>query len=285
MNYKEIIWLASYPKSGNTWVRAFLDAYFMGGVDINALLSSITDDQAMVHQVGDGSDIMEMPAEIQMLTRNMALLRVVRRYADIEKPIPLFVKTHFANMFINGQELVPELFTKATIFIVRDPRDVLPSFSKHMGVDLDMGLTWMQEKYRMLNSKNASTVANFLSSWDRHTKSWLNTQSHNLLLVQYEDMKRDPVTVFGKILKHSGIEPDMDRVVAAVELVELDKLRAQEKEHGFGESSPHAKNEFFGKGQVGGWRDKLTQQQVYRIEKAFGSVMKRLGYIEKRRAA
>ncbi len=154
-----------------------------------------------------------------------------------------------------------------------------------MGVDNDTGLEWMQEKFRMLNSKNASTVANFLSSWDRHTKSWLNTQSHNMLLVQFEDMKNDPVRVFGKILKHSGIEPDMDRVASAVKLVELDKLRAQEKKDGFQESSPHAKNEFFGKGQVGGWREILTQQQVYRIEKAFGSVMKRLGYLEKRRAA
>jgi len=256
----------------------------MGEVNINCLLSSITDDQASAHQIGDGSDIMECPSEIQMLTRPMALLRIVRQYEESEKPIPLFVKSHSANMFINGMELMPELVTKATIFIVRDPRDVLPSFAKHMGVNLDTGIEWMLEKYRMLNSKHTQTVVNFLSSWDRHTRSWLNADVHNVLLVQYEDMHRDPVNTFSRILEHSGVTPDRERVKKAIDIVAFDKLKAQETKYGFNESSPHAKHNFFGTGKVGSWQETLTPTQKYRIEKKFGAVMKRLGYLKSKAA-
>ncbi|MGB5336345.1 MAG: sulfotransferase domain-containing protein, partial [Woeseiaceae bacterium] len=198
--------------------------------------------------------------------------------------IPLFVKTHHANMLTNGVEMLPCALTRSTIFIVRDPRDVLPSFAKHMGCDIDQAIEWMTDKYKTI-SPSDRCMADFISSWDAHTLSFLNTNTHNVKVFRYEDMRADPVKEFSAILKHAGVTPEPLRVRQALKLVELDKLREQEKIDGFMESSIHAKNEFFGKGEVGGWKDKLTPKHQHRIEKDFGRVMKRLGYMSNKKAA
>lgn len=283
-DYKQIAWLASYPKSGNTWVRLFLDAYFLADLNINDVVTSVSDDRAGLYAMGDGSKPERLPIELQHLARPMAMMRLVTQYNSANHGIPLYVKTHHANMLANGVEMLQFALTRLTVFIVRDPRDVLPSFAKHMGCDIDQAIEWMSDKYKTLSSTEGC-MSDFISSWDVHTLSFLNADTHNVRTFQYEDMRADPVKEFSAILKHSGVTPEPLRVRQALKLVELDKLREQEKIDGFMESSIHAKNEFFGKGEVGGWKDKLTDKQKYRIEKQFGRVMKRLGYISNKKAA
>jgi hypothetical protein len=285
MNYKSIVWLASYPKSGNTWVRCFLDAYFLGEVDINEMVCSISDDSAARQVIEHESDPSKYPIDIQMLTRPVGMLRLVREYENSKIPgIPLFVKTHNAHMVANGIELLPQALTHSVIHIVRDPRDVVVSFAKHMGVDIGKAMEYFFDKYRTLVDERKPKMADFISSWPDNVKSYLNADSHNVLTVRYEDMKADPVTEFKRILEHSGVEPDVDRIRTALEKVELSKLRKQESEKGFNESSPHAKNSFFGKGETGGWKGKLTHAQEHRILKKCESVMKRLGYLKSKAA-
>lgn len=286
--YKEIVWLASYPKSGNTWVRLFLDAYFLGDCDINDMVSSVADDNARALEIGDGvHDIRELPIDLQQLARPMGMLRRVlafkqNHFADV----PLFMKTHSANLLTNGIELLPEMLTKATIYIVRDPRDVLPSFAKHMGCDFDTALEHMTQPYRVLQgSKESNKVSDFVSSWSKNVTSYMSTDTHNVKIFRYEDLKANPEYHFAEILTHAGIKPDPQRVKKALELTELDRLREQEKDKGFRESSPHAQNAFFGKGEIGGWKGKLSKRQQTVIEKKFKNVMKRLGYLENRKAA
>ena len=283
-DYKQIVWIASYPKSGNTWVRLFLDAYFLADLNINDVLTSVSDDRAGLYATGAQMRPEAMPIELQHLTRPMAMLRLVTKYNESNHGIPLYVKTHHANMLANGVEMLQFALTKATIFIVRDPRDVVPSFAKHMGCDIDQAIEWMGDKYKTLASTEGC-MSDFISSWDANTLSYLNGDTHNVRTFRYEDMRSDPVKSFTEILRHSGVDPDPLRVRQALKLVELDKLRDQEKTDGFMESSIHAKNEFFGKGEVGGWKDKLSDLQKYRIEKEFGRTMKRLGYISGKKAA
>ncbi len=285
MDYKQIIWLASYPKSGNTWLRCFLDAYFLGDLDINELLCSAQDDRCDKQQIGDGSDIAKLPIQVQHLTRPMGLLRVVRHYNESDNPIPLFLKTHTANLVTNGIELLTECLTKSIIHIVRDPRDVLPSFANHMGVDLDQALEYMRDKYRNLTGQERGAVADFISSWGYHTESFITTETHNIRTFLYEDMRENPERVFTEMLMHAGVVPNPKRVSEAVEITKLENLRKREKADGFREGSPKAKNPFFHKGQVGGWRDTIEPRHRTAIEKAFGRTMKRLGYINKRRVA
>lgn len=288
--YKEVVWLASYPKSGNTWVRLFLDAYFMGEVDINEIVSSVADDNAARHALGAGLDkdydVRRLPIDIQWMTRPMALLRMVMAYQLNRKEtgldVPLFVKTHNANLITNGIEALPEQITKSTICIVRDPRDVLPSFARHMGVDLDTATDYMTDKYRTLQAgPNDPKVSDFISSWVMNVRSYMESDDHNILIIKYEDMREDPVKEFSRILEHAGVKPDDERVKQALEVCDIAKLREQEEKKGFGESSPHAKNQFFGEGKTGGWKRKLTPAQRRRIEKVCGPLMKRLGYLDK----
>jgi len=278
--YRKIVWLASYPKSGNTWTRLFLDAYFLGDIDINEIVVSVPDDLASMYQLGDGSDIAKSPIDIQQLMRPAALLRLVKTYNETRNNTPLFVKTHQAHMIANGIELLPEPLTKATICIVRNPIDVLPSFAKHMGLSIDEAIESMNDKYRCLAATD-KRMSEFTSSWDAFNLSYLNADTHNVKYFLYEDMLQNPVDQFAKMLRHAGIEPDIERVKKAVELVDLSRLREREKKEGFRESSPNAKNQFFGCGGSGN-RNKLTSTQRYKIEKLFSRVMKRLGYIKKK---
>lgn len=284
MDYRQIVWLASYPKSGNTWVRLFLDAYLLGDVDINNILCTVTDDRADRCQVEE-NNVSAMPIDVQQLARPFGLLRLVNAYnLHGEVSVPLLVKTHSAHMLANGIELLPMSLTKSVIYIVRDPRDVCVSFAKHMGVDINTAIEYMTDRYRTLTSSQ-DRMADFLSSWDAHVGSFLNADTHNVSIFKYEEMRSNPVQNFSRILEHIGIKPNPMKVEKALETVNLSKMREREKEEGFRESSPHAKNSFFGPGKVGGWKESLTDTQRYRIERKFVRMIKRLGYELDRKVA
>ena len=279
--HRKIVWLASYPKSGNTWLRMFLESYYLGEeFDINDIVTSVSDDYAGLYQIGDDSNIVDMPIQIQQLARPMSLLRLVRQHNKVSRPIPLFVKTHQAHMVVNGIELLPEALTQSVIYIVRDPRDVLPSFAKHMGMDLDEALGVMDDRLRHLGSKG-TRCAETISSWDAHVNSFINADTHNVKYFLYEDLLKDPKGQFRKMLEHAGVDVDEHRLEQAVKLTELSNLKKKEKSEGFKESSPHAKNSFFGKGGSKN-RNKLTPRQLHLIEKRYGRIMKRLGYLKQK---
>jgi len=276
MDYRQIVWLASYPKSGNTWLRTFLDAYYLDEIDINSLVCSVTDSTATRSLTGNGEDPTTYPIDIQQLTRPMAMLRLVQQWtANRFADLPLFVKTHNAHMITNGIEWLPLQLTRAVIHIVRDPRDVLPSFAAHMGLDLDAGLEKMESKYNVLKTPGVPSMADLISSWHMHTQSFINADTHNVQTFRYEDMKANPVDTFSKMLEHAGVTPDRDRVRKALEIVQIDKLRAQEASAGFTESSPHAKDQFFGSKH-----EPLTPKHRHALERRHGRLMKRLDYAD-----
>jgi hypothetical protein len=279
-DFKQIVWLASYPKSGNTWLRLLFDAYYLNDLDINEIVCSIGDDGVVRHMPGDGIAINTAPVDVQQLTHPMAMLRTVLAYDAVKAKIPLLVKTHQPNMVANGIELLPECLTKATILIVRDPRDVFPSFANHMGSTHDEAVEQMKNKYQIL-SANEQCVSNFLSSWDAHTESYLAPSNHNVLVVKYEVMRADPEGEFARILKHIGEKPDMERVKRAVEMTDIAKLNKLEKEHGFREGSYKAKDPFFNTGQVG---KKIAPHHKSMLERAFRKTMLKLGYLGRKSA-
>ena len=282
MDFKQINFLASYPKSGNTWLRTFLEAYFLGEIELNQMICSVPDDVDARHLPGDGSDPKKYPVDIQMLTRPMAMLRLVNQYNESKiEGLPLFVKTHAINMIANGIELLPMSLTKSIVYIVRDPRDIVISLAKHMGLTINEAINSMDDKYQVLSDKDRGKMADFISGWNDHVKAYLNCDTHNTLLVKYEELKADPVRIFRKILEHAGVDVNEEKIKIAVELTEIGKLQNLEKEKGFTEASPKTDGGFFGGGgKSGEWKDKLTPMQVRGIEKSCGSMMKRLGYLE-----
>lgn len=282
-DYKQIVWLASYPKSGNTWVRLFMDAYFLGELDINEIVTSTGDDVAKRYIFDDFMrDLWRAPVDIQQLVRGASLLRSVNVYQDtLHGEIPLFIKSHAANVVANGVELLPAALTKATIYIVRDPRDVLPSFCNHMGADIDDGLKKFTNKYQLLAATEVR-VADYISDWGSHVESFLAAADHNVMLVHYEDLRAEPVAVFSAILQHAGVEPELERVEKAVELTKLSRLKKQEAELGFKEASAKAKDPFFHTGEIG---KAIPAGIKSGIERAFRKTMAKVGYTRSKRVA
>ena len=282
MNFKQIVWLASYPKSGNTWVRCFLDAYFMGSVDINEILMSVSDDNGKRITLSEGIDLLSQKIEICIMGRLTGLLNLVGQWGD-KQTVPLFVKTHNANIGANGQELIPRHLTKAVVYLVRDPRDVLPSFAAHMGIPINDAIECMMDRHRVLDGRKQGKLPDVISSWEQHVRSYLynDDPERNILLVRYEDLKKEPVEGFAKILSHAGAEPDRERIKVALDVVSLSKLRDQEVANGFTEKSYKQETEFFG-----GKRPKANDIQRAKVARKFGAEMRKLGYdAPKRKAA
>ena len=279
-SYKEVVWLASYPKSGNTWLRLFIEAYLLGKVDINNIVSSVADDTSTRYNAGIGEDVRTLPVQVQHLLRPMSLFRLVEMYKQ-ERPVeqfPLLVKTHVANIQVNGFVQLPEQLTKKTVHIVRDPRDVCVSFAHHLNFDIDKTIECMGDKYRTLGTDvNKAKVSSYISSWKMHCDSFEQSDGIDTQTFRYEDMVSKPHETFSKILEHIGLPVFDDKVTEALEIVALDKLAAQEKADGFKESSPKNKNNFFGRGGSH-WRDELKPYQVKRIEKMSGHYLEHYGY-------
>jgi hypothetical protein len=285
LNLKNIVWLASFPKSGNTWVRMLFDAYILGEEpDINKMVTSVSDDHAARFQLGDKSQILDFPLEYQLLARPMAMLRLATAFRAnrLHPDLPLLCKTHCANMSASGVELMPHQLTKASIYLVRDPRDVVISFSKHMGIGIDEAIEQMQKANLVTFGSEMGKVADIICSWSRNVESWAGDDLHNTKTFRYEDLRAYPEEMFAQMLAHVGMPVDKERVTLAVELSSLDRMRRQEQEKGFVEASEYQKKAggFFGKGAAGGWKKKLTQPQARTLERVFAKQMRRYGYLD-----
>lgn len=279
MDYKKIVWIASYPKSGNTWVRCFLEAYFRGILDINDIQTSVADTAAFRCHTGNGDDPSEFPEEIQNLVRPMGLVRLVQKYnEDVENgyKFPLFVKTHNGHLVANGGELLPQPLTKSIIYIVRDPRDVAISYAKHMGSSIDDAIKAMGINNQMLADTRGGALVDYLSDWSTHVMSFARSQAHDVRIVFYEDLSADPVNTFSEILEHINIDPDQEAVRKAVELTKFEKLKTAEEAEGFVEKS-NKSEKFFNSGKST-WRKVLTDTQADILESTHAQVMDFLGY-------
>ncbi len=277
-----INWIASYPKSGNTWLRAFLDAYYTGEVNLQELLTCPADSKATLYSPGAVYPHPEkLPIDQQHLLRGVGLFRYWKAWEQSESPIPLYLKTHSVNMMINGVDLIPKPITKKAIYIVRDPRDILPSFAKHMGIDVDTAINWMKNEKRILIGKEQ--MAEMISSWGTHVKYWTNDKGLDVKVVRFEDMKADPNYTFEDILlfldpEHYQKGRDRVKLAKAIELSGIVNLKKLERQTGFNESSPFQKNQFFSGGGRVGWKNKITAKQAGAIKKAFAATMKQHGY-------
>ena len=117
-----------------------------------------------------------------------------------------------------------------------------------------------------------------LLSWSTHVLSWVEAPGFSVCVLRYEDMKHDPVDVFERAVRFSGLEYGRKDILNAVEASSFEKLQRQEKEEGFKEKSPSSEM-FFRKGEVGSWREELTEKQAGRVIQNHREIMERFGYI------
>lgn len=274
-----IVWLASYPKSGNTWTRAFLHNLLDvikgedGGVhDINAMNEYTTWDIA-----GDsfkailGDDLRKADR------KKIASVRpVVQRNLADETPGVIFVKTHNALVVDRGFPTINLAVTSGVIYIVRNPLDVAISFAHHMGGTLDDAIKRMGTR-GFETSGSEHSAFEVYGSWSQNVHSWTRRPNRALYVMRYEDMLDDPERSFGGLARHLLLAPTRSQLQRAIDLSSFDTLRRQEEEKGFREK-PKTAERFFRKGEKDQWKLVLTPVQVQRIVADHGPQMRRFGY-------
>lgn len=262
-------WLASYPKSGNTWVRMLVQHYAADPPEIEARHSDVA---RYWFQAASPIPVDELVLAEQAQVRGAALMHL---QCFLNRPT--LVKTHHACTMVNGVPLFTSQWTGKVVYIARDPRDIVASFQNHMDLDSrDDAIEMMGRKGACITMEK--TMQHVTSDWSFHVKSWLTNKIDEPLVVRYEDLHKDAGDQLARILTHLGLEPDPERVERAVELCRFERLKGREQEAPFPERSPHATEGFFRRGEVGGHRDELTREQIQAVEERHGEMMDELGY-------
>jgi aryl sulfotransferase len=280
---QRLVWLASYPKSGNTWVRLFLTAYShpeREEVDINTVDVSLHAGNRDLFDRVIGLEASDLtPAEIERFRPDV--YRQLAAEAE-EAEEPLFIKVHDRwRRTPTGGSLFPPEITAATIYIVRDPRAVAPSYANHYGISIDEAIDQMATPDNTISKpldRLPSQLPQSRGSWSQHVTSWLDQTELPVHLVRYEDLHAAPEAQFAEILRLSGLPVAADQLTTALAQTRFERLQAQEEAASFRER-PSSAERFFRKGQADSWREELTPAQIERIETDHGPVMARLGYL------
>ncbi|MDQ0301115.1 sulfotransferase domain-containing protein [Ancylobacter polymorphus] len=271
--------IASYPKSGNTWLRAFLASHLRGGqpIDLNVDLARIANLSARILQ--DRHAGLE---HADLTPQEVALLRPLtsRRVAHDQ---PDFYKTHDCNFVPPGarEPAIPADAINRVVYIVRDPRDVAISLAHHFGWSVAASVERMADSaFRMGRSSPClnMNVEQWVSSWSAHVESWLDAAGLRLLPLRYEDLLADPLQRFTELCRFLDLDDTRQAVSRSLEASSFSVLASQEARTGFRERHRASNAPFFRAGGAGGWRSGLAPELAERLAADQGRVMARLAY-------
>ncbi len=276
-----IIWLSSYPKSGNTWVRLFL----------NSLLftkdSSVNINEIKIEQFPSRKYFIGITNNIDDISEFMKNCNNAQSQLNLDKKLKIF-KTHNA-LWRNGQySFTDALNTLGIIHIVRDPRNVITSIKNHYDYDsYEKALKFLKDEKNMIGIKGSTRqmdLPTLISSWKIHFNSWRNLTKlkDKYLLIKYEDLIKDPINEFTKITdfisRISNLKFNKENILKTIKNTNFENLKEQEESKGFIEA-PKNSNKFFNLGPENKWQNLLDNQIRIEIEESFKKEMLELGYL------
>ena len=279
-----IVWLASYPKSGNTWLRAVLTDYLSAAAGRRGLNDLIGAAHASSRQWFEE----HMGLDAAHIT-DRELPRFRRRFQTMLAgvlPSPAFIKTHAAFGDDEGGESLHAHGANGAVYLLRNPLDVAVSYSHHLVCSLGDAVGWMcnaqaQESHRSRGV--ATSLPERLSTWSRHVLSWVQQSRLPVHVARYEDLLVAPLAGFGAIIRFAGLPWDEARLRQSVESARFERLREQEEQSGFGEKNPAAES-FFRSGTANAWIGKLRRAEVAEMVATNAPAMERFGYLEEAEA-
>jgi len=286
-----IIWLASYPKSGNTWLRFFIISLLMGrktNLNLNHLkaIGAYPEKSQFKGLLSNFLDL-DQVAENWISSQN----RINQQNDSLR-----FLKTH--NIFgkFKNHPFTDGKNTLASIHIVRDPRNVITSIKNHFNMaeynnakkflfKKGQVLTLSEKEKEKFINRDKHSLPQIIGSWKTHYLSW-KSMKKNYLLIKYENLIKNPEDEFtkianflGKLFKNNFRKEVIDD---AIKLSSFDKLEKMEQEHGFVESATNqdgTKQKFFYLGAKNNWRKMLNKKLIEEINIEFENEMKELGYL------
>ena len=219
-----IIWLTSYPKSGNTWVRSFLSAYYFsqdGDFNFNLLES-----------------FKQFPSKDFVNLNLKNPLDIVKQWEPVQEDILskkkiVFLKTHNALISLNNTKFTSPKYTLGFIYIIRDPRNLITSLKNHTDISYEEALSFMLDKNTVLydTKVNDYDAAHFISSWRMHYKSWLNNDVFKKMIIRYEDLENNSHEIFYKLINFTNSlmkrndKVDEKKLEKAIETTNFNNLR------------------------------------------------------------
>jgi aryl sulfotransferase len=278
---KGIFWLASYPKSGNTWFRVFL-ANLLNmtekPVDINCLHTGM---------IASAREWMENALGFESAHLSHDELDALRPYVyewysrEIEEVG--YHKIHDAYTYLENQRpMIPAEGCLGTLYFIRNPLDISISFANHLNCCIDEAIESMgNPKFAFCKGKSRQHIQlrQWLLSWSMHVKSWVEAKDINVLVLRYEDMKLNSQETFSRAVQFLQLDKTPEAIEQALENAKIEKLQQWEEELGFSEK-PIKTKRFFRKGIVGDWQTTLTQSQVQRIVHDHADMMRAFGYLD-----
>lgn len=273
----DIRWIASYPKSGNTWVRLLLASVARGGEEPDFDDLGINSGHiAAGEQFEDLSGL--DPNTLSPETVDHLRPSILRDLAAGQNE-PLYAKTHEPfRETVGGEWLMPPDISGPSLYIIRDPRDVAVSYAHHNGRDVDWAIAAMADPAHYLRAGHlpSAQLPQRIGTWRDHVASWTDAPLPRLM-VRYEDLWSSPAPTLSRILDHLGVPASSTVVERAIDACAFERLKRREERQGFAER-PSADRAFFRMGKVGDWRDELTPEQARRLEAENGEMMRLHGY-------
>ena len=272
-----LVLLASFPKSGNTWMRCLLTAFLtgdplsdLGSLAAPAMLSvrQQFDDHTGISSADLGLDAID--------TLRPSFHRAVSEAMEG----PVFVKLHDRFYYNHAGDAVfaADAF-RGVVHVVRHPCAVAVSYAHHLDCTIDRAIDLMADEAAMHDWRPdsiATVIPQRIGSWSGHSASWQDQGEIPRLTLRYEDLLRDTEMHFASILEFAGEDADRARVARAVEAARFEALRSIEAAKGFHEKV--TEGSFFRRGSANSWRDELSETQIERIVSDHGAMMGRFGY-------
>jgi hypothetical protein len=276
-----ILWIASYPKSGNTWTRALL----------NNLLKIIQDeDEGAPQNINRMNEYTIWDISAKPYERLLGQPPKDVDRAEIAKTRPLvqaeiaertdglaMVKTHHALVLDRGTPTINFEITSGAIYIVRNPLDVAVSFANHLGSTVDRAIDEMGIR-NLETGVSETSVYEVYGSWSQHVESWTRKPHRAIYVMRYEDMLEHPLETFGGLARHLLLPATREQLQTAIDRSSFEELKKQEDEEGYREK-PDSATRFFRSGKAGEWRHELTPAQVTKIVQDHHVQMSRFGYM------
>ena len=270
---KGIIWIASYPKSGNTLLRLFLSHYLHGdGKELNFdLLKNVPKFEtkkvfsSVLHNVSLGENF-----------------NYIKHCLDVQKKLiqklpqeKLIFKTHHFFGHINGHYFTNKENTLGFIYLIRDPREIAVSYANHTKSSINDIIEILTQKSKITPVEWETKL-----NWELQYKSWKAFESVPSLFIKYEDLVSNQSEVLSFIVKFfvnlTGTTYDSQKIKETIELIKFSNLQKKEKFEGFSEIGKD--RTFFRSGKFNTWKEILNKKQIKEIETNLSDLMKKLNY-------
>ena len=272
-----IMWLASYPKSGNTWVRALLTNYLYNENYKENVFSKLDMIKSFPQKFAFKGIVEERELE-----KNYMML--FKYFIEAQKKINRdnnlhIIKTHNICGSVNNFDFTDKENTMGSIYILRDPRSIAVSYAYHANISFEKSVEIMMDEKRITLHNKIYPEAR--SSWKIHLKSWLNHPMPKIF-IKYEELETNTHECFKSILGFINkfikkkIEINDEKILKTVKNCSFDNLSDLEKKLGFAEKGKNVN--FFRKGKTDEWKTALSTELISKIEKEFSEELKEFKY-------